>query len=251
VTDKKTGSSPKVPAVRESRRHSPWPLVIVVALPIISAVLGLPLLVTLALLIVGTVLLMLSPHLAEKRVRDPKKAWFQLMATFARLKSAHAEMRQSPADASARLRFAKLDAECLQLLNSRPDSDWGAEVDYVATIRKEIAEMSASAADSVGHPSPATTPVIGQLEELREQGVLFDGEFQAFSEKLKVLAAEKACGVLETIAGFQLQCRQGTMTGVGFHVALRELLERLDRGDGDAAANAENPAQPIQDAAGG
>jgi len=247
MTDKKTGGSRKEPAVRASRRHSPWPFVIVVALPIISAVLHLPPWVTLALLVVGTVLLMFSPHLAGKRVRDPKKAWLQLMATFARLQSAHAALQQSPADAAARQRFAKLEAECRSLLGSRPDSEWGANLDYVVKIRNEMAEMSVP--DKVEAPAPVSQT--GRLEELRKAGVMSDGEFQSLSERFKALAVEKACAMLETIAGFQLQCRQGTITEEDFHVALRGLLERLDHRDGDAAPKPVTPAQPGQGAAGG
>jgi hypothetical protein len=251
VTNKKTRGSPKKPAVRKSRRHSPWPLVIVVALPIISAVLHLPLLVTLALLVVGTVLLMLSPHLAAARVRDPKKAWLQLMATFARLQSAHAALEQSPADAATRQRFAKLEAECRSLLNSRPDSAWGADSDYAATIRKQVAGMSAPAPDKVEGSAPAAVSPTGRLEELRRAGVMSDGEFQALSERVEALAAEKAFAIIETIAGLQLQCRQAAMTEEDFHVALRGILERLDHGARATAAKSVTPAQPGQGAAGG
>jgi len=222
-----------------------------VALPIISAVIGLPPWVTLALLVVGTVLLLFSPHLAVKRVRDPKKAWFQLMATFARLQSAHAALQQSPANAATVQRFARLHAECVSLLKSRHDSGWGADSNYVATIRQEIAEMSAPVPGKAETPAPAPSPETERLEELRKQGVIFDVEFQAFSKRFKVLAAEKACGVLDAIAGFHLQCRQGTLTQADFHAALRGLLERLDHGDGAAAPQPVTPAQPGQGAAGG
>ena len=251
MTDKETGRSPKLPAVRESRRHSPWPLVIVVALPAISALIRLPLWVTMVLLVLGTVLLFFSPHLAEKRVTDPKKAWLQLMANFARLQSAHAALQQSPANAAILQRFARLHAECVSLLGSRPDSGWGADSSYVTTIRKEIAEMSATVPDKAEATAPAPSPETERLEELRKQGVIFDVEFQAFSKRFKALAAEKACGVLDAIAGFQLQCRQGTLTQADFHAAMRGLLERLEQGDGAAAPQPATPAQPGQGAAGG
>lgn len=251
MTDKKPGGPPKMPVVRESRRHSPWPFVIVVSLPIISAVIGLPPWVTLALLVVGTVLLLFSPHLAVKRVRDPKKAWFQLMATFARLQSAHAALQQSPTNTAAVQRFAKLHAECVSLLGSRADSGWGADSSYVATIRKEIVEMSAPVPGKAGAPAPAPNKETVRLGELKEQGVMSEYEFLGLSERFKALATEKACGILETIAGFQLQCRERKMTEDDFHTALRSLLERLDHGDGTAAPQPATPAQPGQGAAGG
>ncbi len=250
MTDKRTGGPPKKPAVRQSRRHSPWPLVIVVALPIVSAVVGLPIWVTLALLVTGTVLLFLSPHLTAKHIRDPKKAWVQVMATFSRLQSAHAGLEQSPADTVARQQFAKLEAECLSLLNSRSDSEWGQDSAYVEKMRNEIVRMSTPVPDKA-EGAPAPGPQTGSLEELKKQGMMFDVEFQAFSEKLKALATEKACGVLEAIAGFQLQCRQGKLTQTDFHAALRGLMERLDRGDGEAAPQPVTPAEPRHGAAGG
>jgi hypothetical protein len=222
-----------------------------VALPIISALIRLPLWVTGVLLVLGTVLLMLSPHLGEKNVRDPKKAWLQLMACFARLQSAHAALQQSPANAATLQRFAKLHAECVSLLKSRRDSDWGADSDYVATIKKEIIEMSAPVPGKAETPVPGPSPETERLEELRKQGVIFDVEFQAFAKRFRALAAEKACGILDAIAGFQLQCRQGTLTQADFHAALRGLLERLDQGDAATAPQPVAPVQPGQGATGG
>ena len=251
MTDKETGRPTKVPAVQESRRHSPWPLVIVVAIPIVTVLFRLPIWVTMIVLIVETVLLVLSPHLREKRVSDPKKAWLLLVATFSRLQSAHAALRHSPADAAARLRFAKLEAECLSLLGSRTDSDWGTDSGYVTKIRKEVADLSASVPDVDAAPEPAESRHAAQLKELRKQGVMSELEFQMVSDKLRTLATEKACGVLEAIAGFHLQCRQGTLTQVDFHAALRGLLERLDQGNGTAAPQPVTPARPGPGAAGG
>ena len=228
MTDKETGRSPKVPAARESRRHSPLPLVIVVALPIVTVLLRLPIWVTLIVLIVETVLLVFSPHLREKRVSDPKKAWLQLVATFSRLQSAHAALRQSPADAAARLRFARLEAECLSLLGGRAESDWGADSGYVTRIRKEIAELSASVPGVDAAPESAESPEAVRLKELWRQGVMSEAEFQMFSGRLKALATEKACGLLEALAGYQLQCRNGALKEEDFHAAVRGLLDRLD-----------------------
>ncbi|MBM3331110.1 hypothetical protein FJY68_04560 [candidate division WOR-3 bacterium] len=147
------GSSPK-PKVRRSRRNSPWPFVIVLGLPILTAVFGLSLWVTTALLLTGTVLLLFSPHLGQKRARDPKKAWFQLMEVFTRLRTAHAALMQSPADAAARLKFTQLETECRELLSSRLDSDWGTDVSYVEAVKKELTEMPAPAA------APAENPIL-------------------------------------------------------------------------------------------
>jgi hypothetical protein len=207
--------------------------------------------VTLVLLLVGTVLLFFSPHLSEKRVSDPKKAWLQLMAYFARLQSVHAALRESPADAAARQRFATLHAECLSLLGSRPDSDWGTDASYVVKIRKEIAEMSAPAPDKVDGPGQGPSPEAVRLAELRKQGPMTDNEFHAFSDKLKVLAADKAQGVLEAVAGFQHQYREGALTEENLHAALWSLLGGLYHAENDAVPKPVTPAPPDQGATGG
>jgi hypothetical protein len=121
----------------------------------------------------------------------------------------------------------------------------------VTKIRKEVADLSASVPDVNAAPEPAEGPHAAQLKELRKQGVMSELEFQMVSDKLRTLATEKACGVLEAIAGFQLQCRQGTLTQVDFHAALRGLLERLDQGNGTAAPQPVTPARPGPGAAGG
>lgn len=243
MTDEDTGGTPKAPAGRKNRRHSPWPLVIVVALPILSAILHLPALVTLVLLLLGTALLVFSPHLAEHRPVDPKKAWTQLVASHARLKSAHAALMESPSDPAARKRYSTLLDECLTVLNSRPESDWGPNSVYVPKIRSEIEAISAPVALGGGNPAPVPSEEIGRLADLRKQGLISDRELNAFSERFKLLAAEKACGVLDTIAGLHLQCREGAMAEEDYHAALWSLLDKLDHEDGAAAPK---PATPTQ-----
>ena len=196
--------------------------------------LRLPIWVTLVFLLLGTALLFLSPHLAEKRVADPKKAWLQLMAVFARLQSAHSALIQSPDDAAARQKFDRLHAECAMLLNDRPDTDWGTDSGYVAKIRKELAGMSAPAPNTVTLPASASGAELERLDELKKQGMMFDVEFQTFADKLKALATEKVCATLDAIAGYQLQCQQGKLTQADFHAALRGLMERLDSGEAGA-----------------
>ncbi|MBN2464901.1 hypothetical protein JXD38_04680 [candidate division WOR-3 bacterium] len=230
MNDKARTGSLKPPAARKSRRHSPWPIVIVVALPVFTVFLQLPMWVTLAVLVIGTVLLAFSPHLRGRRVSDPKKAWLQLVAYFARLQSAHEALKQSPADAVALERFEKLQAECLEMLNSRRDSEWGKEADYVTKVREEIAAMSALAPDQPGSQAPAPSREVGRLEELRRQGPLSDGEFSVLSERLRAMAADKADTVFEAVAAFQQQYREKTITEEGFHAALWDFLDNLDNG---------------------
>ncbi len=250
MTDNGTSNHPKLAKSSRDRRHSPWPLVIVVALPVMSLIFGLPMWVILILLVMGTVLLFFSPHLAERRVRDPKKAWVQLMATFGRLQSAHAALTQTPNDAAARARFDKLYAECDLLLNSRTDAEWGADSGYVAKIRKGVADMSAPIPEKAEVPPPASGPEAARLEELKKQGPMLESEFQAFSGRLRALATDKACGMLETISGYQLQCRQGTMKEEDFHAAIRGLLERLDLGGTEVVPKPATPAQSGEPAVG-
>jgi hypothetical protein len=204
--------------------------VIVVAVPIVTVLLGTPMWVTLTVLVVGTVLLAFSPHLRGRRVRDPKEAWLQLMAYFARLQSAHTALKAAPSDADALQRFAKLQAECLAILKSRPDSAWGKDADYVAKVRKEIAGMSAAVEGETESPVPASTPQATRLEELKRQGPMTDPEYCKLAEKLGALAAGEANTLLEAVAVFQQQYREKTMTEERLHAALWDLLDKLDNG---------------------
>lgn len=235
MTSKGMKGSQKEHAGREKRQHSPWPLIAVVAVPIISAALRLPMWVTLLLLVVGVGLLLVSPQLAAKHHHDPKIAWVQLMASYTKLQSAHAALKKPRSDAAARARFLKLKEECMAILNSRPDSDWGPDSGYAVKVRNDIESMSDSPSPDDSTSTPAPSKEIGQLADLQKQGLISDSEFQAFSEKFRILAAEKACGALETMAGLQLKCREGAMTEADFHAALRDLLDKLIRGEAAAA----------------
>jgi len=227
--------SPKAPAGQQKRRIKLWLLIVVMAIPLLSAIAGLPLWFTLLLLVAGAAFLAFGPHFKEKHHPDPEKAWTQLMTAYVKLKSAYAARKESPADAEVGKRFSKLVDECMALLNSRPESDWGTNSGYVSKVRKEIVEMSAAASSKGEGPAPAPSEEIGRLKELMRQGLLADNEFQAFSERFKVMTAERARGVLEAMAGLDVQCREGAMTKADYHVALWKLLEKVDRRD-DAAA---------------
>ena len=229
-----SGSGPRA-AVRRSRRNSLWPLVIVVAVPLLSVVLGLRLVYTALLLMVGTALLAFSPHLRGGGTRDPKRAWAHLVACYTRLQAAHAALQRSPADADARRRFRDVLDECESLLRSRPGEDWGSDVEYVAKLGSEVEALAAWAPDATAVPEPKAGPELGPLTDLRLQGLISESEFRAFSARLSTMAADKMWDVLETIAGFRFQCGQRTLTEAGFHAALHGLLCRLDEPDGGVA----------------
>jgi hypothetical protein len=228
--DQSSPEPPRAPVAQATRKSSPLPLIIVVSVPIATVLLRLPIWVTLIVLILETVLLVLSPHLREKRVHDPKKAWVQLMATFARLRTAHAELRRAPASEAARVRFVKLEEECRALFASRADSDWGSDAGYVAKIKKEYADILASVPAPDAAPQIAESPEAARLFEIKKRGILSEGEFAWLSDKIRTLASEKACGLLETVSGYQVQCREGKLKEEDFHAALRGLLEKLESG---------------------
>ena len=234
-TDKgPSGSGPRA-AVRRSRRNSLWPLVIVVAVPLLAVVLGLRLMYTALLLIAGTVLLAFSPHLRGGDIRDPKRAWAHLVACYTSLQAAHAALQRSPADAGARRRFMDVLDECESLLRSRPGKDWGSDVEYVAKVGSEVEALASLVPGPAAGPEPKAGPELGPLTDLRLQGLISESEFRAFSARLSTMAADKMWDVLETIAGFRFQCGQRTLTEADFHAALQGLLCRLDEPDGGVA----------------
>jgi hypothetical protein len=201
--------------------------------------------ISLAVLVVGTVLLAFSPHLRARRAKDPKEAWLQLMAYFARLQSAHAALKAAPDDAAVLQRFAKLQAECLAILESRPDSAWGKDAGYVAKVRKEIADMSAAVEGQIESPAPAPTPQATRLEELRKQGPMTEPEYHKLAEKVGALAAGEADSLLEAVAAFQQQYREKTMIEERFHAALWDLLDKPDNGVSNVPPMPAAQVQPV------
>jgi hypothetical protein len=231
LTEKDVSGSPKASARQEKRRIKLWLLAIVMVVPLLSLILGLPLWFTLLLLVAGAAFLAFGPYFKEKHHPDPEKAWTQLMAAHVKLKAAYAARRESPTDTEAGKRFSKLLRECVSLINSRPASDWGANTDYLAKVKKEITEMSVAVSGNGEGPEPAPSKEIEKLRELMRKGLLADNEFQAFSERFKVMTVERAHGVLDAMAKLDFQVREEVMTKADYHVALWKLLERVDRGE--------------------
>jgi hypothetical protein len=231
VTDKGVRDSPKAPAGQYRRRVKFWLLAIVMVIPLLSAILGLPLWFTLLLLVAGAALLAFSPHFKEKHHPDPKKAWAQLMSAYVKLKSAYAAWRESPNDVQAAKRFSQFRDECVSLINSRPQSEWGANAGYLAKLKREIAEMAVAASSKGEGPGPAPGEEIEKLRELMRKGLLMDNEFQAFSERFKVMTVERARGVLDAMAKLDFQVREEVMTKADYHMAIWKLLEKVDRGE--------------------
>jgi len=220
-------------------------IVLAVAVPLISIAWELPFWLSLVL-IVGAVFAIGAPYILPKRRSDPKREWLQLLANQMKLKSIYATLRESPKDATARARFNKLAAECQVLLESRKDTEWGTESSYVAKVREEIAALTAAAEAAEQGLAPVPSAEIARLTELWNHGLMAEPGFRAFSDRFKVMPAEKARKVLDEIDTLRLQSAQGEMTEEDYHVALWGLLERVDRGEqrpdtekpGDAAGDA-------------
>lgn len=231
LTEKGVSGPRKAPAGQERRRIRLWLLGIVIGMPLLSLILGLPMWFTLVLLVAGAAFLAFGPYFKEKHHPDPNKAWTQLMAAYVKLKSAYGAWRESPNDAGAAKRFQQLRDECVSLVNSRPQSEWGANAGYLAKLKKEIAEMAVAASGNGAGPEPAPSEEIEKLRELMRKGLLMDNEFQALSERFKVMAVERARGVLDAIEKLAFQVRQEVMTKADYHAAIWKLVEKVDRGE--------------------
>lgn len=143
MPDREKSDSPRVPAGRDSQLSSLARLAIVVGVPFASAFLGVPLWLTVLLLLGLAGLLFVGPHLSRKSPSDPKRAWMRLMASFIKLQSTYCDLKESPANAATLKQFSMFEERCLSLLSSRADSEWGSDSEYAPKIRKEIAAMSA------------------------------------------------------------------------------------------------------------
>lgn len=156
MTNEETGYSPQASAGQGKRRLNIWILLLVVDLPLLSVALRLPLWSTLLLLLAGVAFLALFHRLKTERQPSPKQTWMRLLATYVRLESAHVALQESPSDADAQKRLSKLLAECLSLLGSRADSDWGADSGYVTKVREDVIKMWMSDQDKERHIEGAT-----------------------------------------------------------------------------------------------
>jgi len=142
VTDRSTGYCPQALAGPEKSRLNIWLVVAVVGLPLVAAAFRLPIWSSLLLLLAGVALLGLYHRLRAAREFDPKRSSAHLLAAYAGLQSARVALQESPSDADAQKRLSRHLGECLSLLRSCPDSDWGPHPDYLAKVREDVVRLA-------------------------------------------------------------------------------------------------------------
>ena len=144
-------------------------------------------------------------------------------------------------------RFTVLMDDCLSILNKRTDEEWGDEDLWIASlydescketyhqcvmpvkmVRNKVKQMASLVHMRASPPIPAGDE-IQKLAFLREQGMISEDEFRAFSERFKLSKAEKVIGFIQAIKDLHSQYRGGAMTEGNYHAALWSLLDKLDR----------------------
>jgi hypothetical protein len=77
--------------------------------------------------------------------------------------------------------------------------------------------------------SESISKEIERLAILRQQRMISDGEFNAFSERFRMSTGEKAQGIIGAITDLHGQFQRGAMTEGNYRSALWGLLDKLDR----------------------
>ena len=97
--------------------------------------------------------------------------------------------------------------------------------------KEEIDRMSSQITMILATRAPAVSmgEDIDTLARLRQQGMISDHEFQAFSERFKLSSGDKASGIVKAISELHEKHKQGAMSEGNYHAALWSLLDKLDR----------------------
>jgi hypothetical protein len=151
VTERSTGYAAQAPGRPKKSRLNIWLVVAVVVLPLAAASLRLPVWSSLLLLLAGVALLGLYYRMRAEQEVDPKRNAEELLAAYAGLQSARVALQESPSDADAQQRLSRHLAECLSLLRSCPESDWGPHPGYLARVREDVVRLALPTQDRAGY----------------------------------------------------------------------------------------------------
>ena len=166
-----------------------------------------------------------APHM--RRMNEKKK---RIEALLGRLREKYREALKAEVVESERKAFLTLGEECLSILDSASDEEWKSYLGDALRIRHELERMLMFfGAGHVGAPAPGIGEEIERLAHLRQQGIISDREFAAFSERFTVSSTEKARGILETISSLHEKRKKGALTDGNYRDALWSLLDKLDR----------------------
>ncbi len=150
MTERSSGYAAQASARPKKSRLNIWLVAAVVVLPLVAVAFRLPIWSSLLLLLAGVALLGLYYRMSADQEVDPKRNAEDLLAAYAGLQSARARLQESPADADAQQRLSRHLAECLSLLRSCPESDWGPHPGYLARVREDVVRLAMPDQDRAG-----------------------------------------------------------------------------------------------------
>ena len=128
--------------------------------------------------------------------------------------------------------FSRLADECLSLINSEDDKSWNETFPRqpdIPNMRNRIQQMSLLVLSRATAHAVPVSEEIERLALLRQQGMISDHEFQAFSERFKVSTGEKARSIIKAISDLHAQYARGAVSEGNYHAGLWSLLDKLDR----------------------
>lgn len=99
----------------------------------------------------------------------------------------------------------------------------------LAVMKSEVAKLDHAWMISVGASTTPRPPSVGDLSVLRQQGLISEDEFIAFSRRFRKSSGEEAEEIIRAINSLFEQHKKGAMSEGNYHAGLWALLDKLDR----------------------
>ena len=166
--------------------------------------------------------------LAILQVVKWKKKWRKLGRLFGTMQIIFSNARKGKITKPEADRFFCFADEVSDLMLEKPFVN---DKNDIPRIKDEISKMShqISMLSAVSAPRVSLGDEIDKLASLRQNGLITDIEFKAFSERFGLSTGEKANSIINAISKLSEQHKQGAMAEGNYHAALWGLLDKLDR----------------------
>lgn len=178
--------------------------------------------------IIVCVAILSIPFIFYWRMSTNRKDWERLKSLLDEMRSIFSKARRGHIAKPESDKFFDYADEAIEIMSKPPFvynnneiPDWKDEVDKMSN---QIGLIIAASS-----PKVSMGEELDKLATLREDGLISDREFKAFSERFRISTGEKASSILKAIAELSEQHKEGAMTEGNYHAALWSLLDKLDR----------------------
>lgn len=172
--------------------------------------------------IILIVIVVVSYPIAKEQEKQKKHA----QKLFDEMSDIFSKVRKNGVTKSDNDRFFDLSDEFLSITSKSTtlQCQFSKSIEEIDKMSNQLSLLRAA-----GSPSASLGEEIDKLAALRQNGMISDLEFKAFSEQFKLSTGEKASGIIDAISKLSEQRKQGAMGEGNYHAALWSLLDKLDR----------------------